>query len=166
MSSSKMFLSLLASAMGTVIFAFQSPNVVRNPKTSLGMVAVDPTVVTNKEYEDICGTSFDDKMLMNRLEATNYLYPKHVEVIEDIAPVAAAMVDEVVSAFRCLMCTILDASLIFISESSGITVVDLFLLSLLSRVSLHNAHSANNLFSVVLAPRDRRKCLATSRLPS
>lgn len=58
-------------------------------------VAVDPTTITKKEYQDICGVSFDDETLFNRLKATNYLYPKHVEVIEDIAPIAGAMVDDV-----------------------------------------------------------------------
>lgn len=65
--------------------------------TALGMVAVDPTTVTKKEYQDICGVSFDENGLAQRLHATNFLYPKHVEVIEDIAPIADAMVDDIVS---------------------------------------------------------------------
>lgn len=60
-------------------------------------VAVDPTVVTKKEYQDICGVSFDHETLEQRLTRTNFLYPKHVEVIEEIAPIAGAMVDEIVS---------------------------------------------------------------------
>jgi hypothetical protein len=60
-------------------------------------VAVDPTVVTKKEFQDVCGAEFDTDSLQERLKATNFLYPKHVEVIEDIAPIAGAMVDEIVS---------------------------------------------------------------------
>ena len=58
---------------------------------------VDPTTITTKEYEDICGTAFDDGSLQDRLKFTNFLYPKHVEVIEDIGPIAGAMVDNMVS---------------------------------------------------------------------
>jgi hypothetical protein len=65
--------------------------------TTALQVAVDPTTVSKKDYEDICGLSFDDEGLKQRLKATNYLYPKHVEVINDIAPIAGAMVDDVVS---------------------------------------------------------------------
>ena len=72
--------------------------------TSLNMVAVDPTVVTKKEYEDICGVGFDDETLHQRLKATNFLYPKHVEVIEDIAPIAGEMVDSVVSVTKVNFC--------------------------------------------------------------
>jgi len=59
------------------------------------MVAVDPSTVTKKEYEDICGVSFDEGSLQERLKATNFLYPKHVEVIEDIGPIAGEMVDKI-----------------------------------------------------------------------
>ena len=59
-------------------------------------MAVDPTTVTKKDYQDICGVSFDENDLQRRLQATNFLYPKHVEVIEDIAPIADAMVDDIV----------------------------------------------------------------------
>lgn len=58
-------------------------------------VAVDPTTVTKKEFEDICGVHFDAQSLEQRLQRTSYLYPKHVEVIEDIAPIADAMVDDI-----------------------------------------------------------------------
>lgn len=86
--------SLVATTLGsTAAFSTPKPRVSR--KTSLEMVAVDPTVVTKKEYEDICGVSFDDETLQKRLQATSFLYPKHVEVIEDIAPIAGKMVDEV-----------------------------------------------------------------------
>ena len=87
--------SLLAATTWSAVWAFApNPQVLRS--TSALKVAVDPTTVTKKEYEDICGVSFDDNALKSRLKATNYLYPKHVEVIEDIAPIAGAMVDEVV----------------------------------------------------------------------
>lgn len=58
---------------------------------------VDPTVVTKKEYQDICGVDFDDTTLASRLAKTAYLYPKHVEVIDDFAPLVDQMVDEIVS---------------------------------------------------------------------
>ena len=58
---------------------------------------VDPTVITKKEYQDICGVSFDDSNLAARLQKTSYLYPKHVEVIEDFAPMVDEMVDTIVS---------------------------------------------------------------------
>lgn len=58
---------------------------------------VDPTVITKKEYQDICGVDFDDATLGDRLRKTAYLYPKHVEVIDDFAPMVDKMVDEIVS---------------------------------------------------------------------
>ena len=58
---------------------------------------VDPSVVTKKEYQDICGVDFDDASLADRLRKTSYLYPKHVEVIEDFAPLVDKMVDDIVS---------------------------------------------------------------------
>jgi hypothetical protein len=100
MSPSKLSLGTLvasAAAMG-VAFGFQAPSVASRSsagRTALS-VAVDPTTVTKKDYQDICGVSFDEGDLASRLVATNYLYPKHVEVIEDIAPIAGEMVDEIV----------------------------------------------------------------------
>ena len=84
--------------------AFQPPltTTSRQAATTALKVAVDPTTVTKKEYEDICGVSFDDQQLQKRLGATNYLYPKHVEVIEDIAPIAGEMVDSVVRRPLCV----------------------------------------------------------------
>jgi len=63
-------------------------------KTSLAST-VDPATITKKEYQDICGVDFDDSTLADRLARTNYLYPKHVEVIEDFAPLVDKMVDEI-----------------------------------------------------------------------
>ena len=58
---------------------------------------VDPTVVTKKEYQDICGVDFNDSTLADRLARNPYLYPKHFEVINDFAPMVNRMVDEIVS---------------------------------------------------------------------
>lgn len=74
--------------------AFQSHIISSAHRTQLN-VAVDPTVITKQEYEDICGVSFDSKSLEQRLESTKFLYPKHVDVIEDIAPLAGTMVDDI-----------------------------------------------------------------------
>jgi hypothetical protein len=77
--------------------AFQpAPLSLSRPESAL-KVAVDPSTITKKEYEDICGVSFDEQTLEQRLKRTSFLYPKHVEVIEDIAPIAGAMVDDIVS---------------------------------------------------------------------
>lgn len=102
-----MFGSIVASAMSAVM-AFQLPinHGVRSSSSALNMVAVDPTTVTKKEYEDICGVSFDDESLQRRLKSTKFLYPKHVEVIDDIAPIAGEMVDEVVSVPHCFLFTL------------------------------------------------------------
>lgn len=55
-------------------------------------------MVTKKEYQDICGVDFDDRAMQDRLQKTAYLYPKHVEVIEDFEPLVNQMVDDIVSA--------------------------------------------------------------------
>ena len=70
-------------------------------------VAVDPTTVTKKEYEDICGVTFDQESMEQRLQRTSFLYPKHVEVIEDIAPIADKMVDDIVSSTKVRLCCVL-----------------------------------------------------------
>jgi hypothetical protein len=101
MSASKMMAIGLASAMG-VAMAFQPSTAVTKSYSTALNVAVDPTVVSKKDYEDICGVSFDKETLEQRLRRTNFLYPKHVEVIEDIAPIAAVMVDEIVRS--CVWC--------------------------------------------------------------
>lgn len=63
--------------------------------TTVLSATVDPSVVTKKEYQDICGVDFDDKSLAERLSKTAYLYPKHVEVIDDFAPMVDKMVDDI-----------------------------------------------------------------------
>ena len=100
-SSNSYFRVLVAAASVATAAAFQSRPSSSRAATSLN-VAVDPTVVTKKEYQDICGAEFDNESLQERLKATNFLYPKHVEVIEDIAPIAGAMVDDIVSSNWCL----------------------------------------------------------------
>ena len=110
MSHNKITLGLV-SIVGTV-FGFQPSSYTTplTPRTSLPQfssststtklqVAVDPTVITKKEYQDICGVSFDHETLEQRLTRTNFLYPKHVEVIEEIAPIAGAMVDDIVRLY-------------------------------------------------------------------
>jgi hypothetical protein len=98
-SKSLIYGSLVATTM-SVVMGFQSPTISSTSTSTRLGVAVDPTVVTKKDYQDICGVSFDEQGLQKRLQATNFLYPKHVEVIEDIAPIAGAMVHDVVCAFR------------------------------------------------------------------
>jgi hypothetical protein len=97
--------TILASAVSAAS-AFTPPAIKTKSRTisSSLNVATDPTFVTKQEYQDICGVSFDENMLFKRLESTSYLYPKHVEVIQDIAPIAGAMVDEVVSFFMSWCC--------------------------------------------------------------
>ena len=109
-------LVIAASISVPTASAFVSPAactiVSTSSKTSL-QSTVDPAVVTKKEYQDICGVSFDDDSLEERLTRTKFLYPKHVEVIEDLAPIAGTMVDDVVRdnmdislifATNCLFC--------------------------------------------------------------
>jgi hypothetical protein len=92
----------VASCMVALGFAFQANHPSFARSGSALMVAVDPSTITKKEYQDICGVSFDQRSLEERLKSTNFLYPKHVEVIEDIAPIAGTMVDEIVSHIRIL----------------------------------------------------------------
>ena len=92
--------SLVASSVVVGVSAFQSSPIFSTtvtPRSSSLKVAVDPTVVTKTEYADICGVSFNDEDMAKRLERTSFLYPKHVEVIEDFAQVANEAVDQIVS---------------------------------------------------------------------
>lgn len=82
------------------IFAFQSQlsfsrAATAATRTTELRVAVDPSVVTKKELDDIVGADFEKDSMVKRLRQKEFLYPKHVEVIEDIAPIADAMVDEI-----------------------------------------------------------------------
>jgi len=87
--------AVLSSA--STVAAFTSPSAAKSTASSstLLQATVDPTVVTKKEYQDICGVDFDDKTLSDRLRKTAYLYPKHVEVIEDFEPLVNKMVDDI-----------------------------------------------------------------------
>jgi hypothetical protein len=68
---------------------------VKNHRTSSSLnVSVDPDVVTKKEFQDVCGVNFN---VEDRLVSTNYLYPKHVEVLEDFTEEVDKMVDDIVS---------------------------------------------------------------------
>ena len=96
-------LAAVLSSVSSVASAFTTPSssaataTTRAGKTQL-YSTVDPTVVTKKEYQDICGVDFDDNALTDRLKKTAYLYPKHVEVIEDFEPLVNKMVDDIVSS--------------------------------------------------------------------
>ncbi|KAL7449304.1 hypothetical protein ACHAWC_001378 [Mediolabrus comicus] len=91
-------LAAVLSSVASVASAFTTPSsataTTRAGKTQL-YSTVDPTVVTKKEYQDICGVDFDDNALTDRLKKTAYLYPKHVEVIEDFEPLVNKMVDDI-----------------------------------------------------------------------
>ena len=100
--------SIAASSVGSGV-AFAPQSLSRSSSSSLSSssssssltalsATVDPTLVTKKEYQDICGVDFNDSTLADRLARTAYLYPKHVEVIDDFAPMVDRMVDEIVSA--------------------------------------------------------------------
>mmetsp|Transcript_10910 Transcript_10910/g.14629 ORF Transcript_10910/g.14629 Transcript_10910/m.14629 type:complete len:143 (+) Transcript_10910:55-483(+) len=90
--------AVLAATAGTAA-AFQVNSFIPRQRlsTSLKMATVDPDVVTKKEYQDVCGVQFDGQALDQRLQRTSYLYPKHVEVIEDFSPIVDEMVDNIVS---------------------------------------------------------------------
>jgi hypothetical protein len=116
--SAAVALSALAIAAGCsgggIVSAFSTvsilPTIIPSAATSsssssaLSMSTVDPTVITKKEYQDICGVDFSDATLAERLARTAYLYPKHVEVIDDFAPMVDKMVDEIVSVVL-IICT-------------------------------------------------------------
>ena len=93
--------SIAASSVGSgLAFAPQSlSGRLSSASSSLTPLSatVDPTVVTKKEYQDICGVDFNDSTLADRLARNPYLYPKHFEVINDFAPMVNRMVDEIVS---------------------------------------------------------------------
>lgn len=57
---------LASSANSAAAFQPAGPSLTVG-KTSLNMVAVDPSTVTKKDYEDICGVSFDDAAMADRL---------------------------------------------------------------------------------------------------
>jgi len=86
---------LLTSGVSLVIsFTPKSLLSCHRAATSL-QVAVDPEVVTKKEYDNIAGIGFETYSLAERLERARYLYPKHVEVVNDFDDVVDSMVDNV-----------------------------------------------------------------------
>ena len=94
-------LAAVLSSAASVVAAFTSPAVTSSATSKKSTTSiystVDPSVVTKKEYQDICGVDFDDRSMQDRLRKTSYLYPKHVEVIEDFEPLVNQMVDDIVS---------------------------------------------------------------------
>lgn len=108
---------MVTASLSSVAVAFQSPHAsfltassrANSPHAFTGTSAststttsktalkatVDTSTITNKDYQDICGVDFDNESLQKRLERTSYLYPRHVEVIEDLAPLADQMVDDI-----------------------------------------------------------------------
>lgn len=97
MSSFKFALGFLSS-LGAA-FAFRPLTSAASPPRTILQVTVDPSVVNKNEYNEICGGDvFDPNEFRTRLEQSQqFVYPKHVEVIEDIAPIANTMVDKIVS---------------------------------------------------------------------
>jgi len=89
----------LASLTAGTVSAFQlSSNKpfttqVRHP--SCLQVAVDPTVVTNEEFQKIKGSTPTPEEAAKRLERNWYQRPRHVEVIEDISPIVDEMVENI-----------------------------------------------------------------------
>ncbi|KAK1736859.1 acyl-[acyl carrier protein] desaturase [Skeletonema marinoi] len=92
-------LAAVLSSAASVVAAFTSPAVTSSATSKKSTTSiystVDPSVVTKKEYQDICGVDFDDRSMQDRLRKTSYLYPKHVEVIEDFEPLVNQMVDDI-----------------------------------------------------------------------
>ena len=58
-------------------------------------VAIDPTLITAKELQEISGDNTED--LDRKLRQNVYAYPKHVEVIKDFENVVDEMVNDIVS---------------------------------------------------------------------
>ena len=82
------------------IFAFQAQpsfNRAAGVTTTTLKAITDPSLVTKKEMDDIVGADFDKDSTAKRFNADKFLYPKHVEVVTDIAPIADEMVNEIVS---------------------------------------------------------------------
>lgn len=97
LSNKRMALGSLVASAASSAFAFHPVATTSfRPKITSLSVAVDPSTITKKDYEEICGTSFDENALHEQLKSTKLLYPKHVDVIEDISPVADVMVNEIV----------------------------------------------------------------------
>jgi acyl-[acyl-carrier-protein] desaturase len=73
---------------------FTSSNKFGRRNTSL-KVTVDPSTVSKNELDSLTRISYTDDEVIALTKKQKYLYPRHVEVIEDIAPIADAMVDDI-----------------------------------------------------------------------
>lgn len=88
-------LAVLPEAINAFSPSSFASTIQRSTSTAIS-ATVDPDVVTKKEFDDIAGTSFE-KTLEEKLKKSSYLYPKHVEVLEDFSPMVDQMVDDIVS---------------------------------------------------------------------
>jgi len=92
----KAFLKILLTSSLSLVISFTPKSLLPYHRVATSLqVAVDPEVVTKKEYDNICGIGFETYSLAERLERANYLYPKHVEVVNDFDDVVDGMVDNV-----------------------------------------------------------------------
>lgn len=96
MITKKASLSILLTSGVSLVISFTPKSLLSYHRAATSLqVAVDPDVVTKKEYDNISGIGFEDHGLHERLERANYLYPKHVEVVNDFDDVVDGMVDNV-----------------------------------------------------------------------
>jgi len=97
MSSSYSLSYQFATVLGFIssALAFTPPISLTKTTGSQLNAITDPTTITKKEYDDICGDVFGEDEMLKRMANFEYLYPKHVEVIEDLEPIAAQMTDEI-----------------------------------------------------------------------
>jgi len=96
MSSNKSVVVALLASTPAMAAAFAPVSFMSNQHRSSSLnVAVDPEIATKKEYQDVCGVSFDVEGLAEKLDRTKFLYPKHVEVIADFDHIVDSMVDNV-----------------------------------------------------------------------
>jgi len=94
--SKKTALILLVASSLTIASSFTPKSLLSHHRAATSLkVAVDPEVVSKKDYDSICGIGFESYSLQERLEKANYLYPKHVEVIQDFDDVVNRMIDNV-----------------------------------------------------------------------
>lgn len=95
-SNEKIVLVILLASSLTFATSFAPKSLLSLHQVTTSLkVAVDPEVVSKKDYDAICGIGFESYSLQERLEKANYLYPKHVEVIKDFDHVVSRMVDNV-----------------------------------------------------------------------
>jgi len=92
----KVFLRILLTSSLSLVISFTPKSLLCYHRVATSLqVAVDPEVITPKEYDNICGIGFESYSLAERLERANYLYPKHVEVVNDFDDVVDGMVHNV-----------------------------------------------------------------------